>query len=68
MTTTNSKTIEITVSPTGQTSVQTKGFSGGECREASKFVEEALGQRVSETLTAEFHQAAQQQQAIQQSA
>ena len=50
------KTIEITVSPTGQTQVQTKGFIGGECREASRFVEEALGQRVSESLTAEFHQ------------
>ena len=61
-------TIEITVSPTGQSDVQTKGFSGGECREASRFVEEALGQRVSETLTAEFHQSAQQQQAVQQSA
>ena len=62
------KTIEITVSPTGQTSVQTKGFVGGECRDASRFVEEALGQRVSETLTAEFHQVTQQQQAAQQSA
>ena len=55
-----SQTIEITVSPTGQTQVQTKGFAGGECREASRFVEESLGQRVSETLTAEFHQAATQ--------
>ena len=54
------KTIEITVSPTGQTQVQTKGFAGGECREASRFVEESLGQRVSETLTAEFHQTARQ--------
>ena len=62
------KTIEITVSPTGQTSVQTKGFVGGECRDASRFVEEALGQRVRETLTAEFHQVTQQQQAVQQSA
>ena len=62
------KTIEITVSPTGQTNVQTKGFIGGECREASRFVEEALGQRTSETLTAEFHQDVQQQQAVQQSA
>ena len=61
-------TIEIIVSPTGQTDVQTKGFSGGECREASKSLEEALGQRVSETLTAEFHQADQQQQVVQQSA
>ena len=62
------KCIEITVSPTGQTSVQTKGFVGGECRDASRFLEEALGQRVSETLTAEFHQTAQQQQVVQQSA
>ena len=62
------KLIEITVSPTGQTQVQTKGFAGGECREASRFVEEALGQRVSETLTAEFHQTAQQQPQEQQRA
>lgn len=62
------KLIEITVSPTGQTSVQTKGFVGGECREASKFVEDALGQRVNETLTAEFHQATSQQVVQQQSA
>ena len=62
------KLIEITVSPTGQTQVQTKGFAGGECREASRFVEETLGQRVSETLTAEFHQTAQQQQQEQQRA
>jgi hypothetical protein len=66
--TTTTKTIEITVSPTGQTSVQTKGFAGGECRDASRFVEEALGQRVSETLTAEFHQVANQQVVQQQSA
>ena len=60
--------IEIKVSPTGQSDVQTNGFSGGECREASRFMEEALGQRVSETLTAEFHQSVQQQQVIQQTA
>lgn len=63
---TTTKTIEITVSSTGQTSVQTKGFVGGECRDASRFIEEALGQRTSETLTAEFHQHAQQPQAVQQ--
>lgn len=62
------KLIEITVSPTGQTSVQTKGFVGGECREASKFMEEALGHRVSETLSAEFHQGTSQQVVQQQSA
>ena len=51
-----SKIIEIIVSPTGETQVETKGFSGSECRNASRFLEEALGARVSEQLTAEFHQ------------
>ena len=50
------KTIEITVSPRGETKVETRGFSGGECREASRFVEQALGTRSAETLTAEFYQ------------
>lgn len=54
------KTIEIIVSPKGETSVQTKGFAGASCREASKFVEEALGQSSNETLTGEFYQATQQ--------
>jgi hypothetical protein len=50
------KTIEITVDPKGQSKVETKGFTGGECREASRFVELALGPRSAETLTAEFYQ------------
>jgi hypothetical protein len=50
------KVIEITITPTGETKVETKGFTGGECREASRFVEEALGQRTAEQLTAEFYQ------------
>ncbi len=50
------KTIEITVSPEGKTTVQTRGFAGSSCRDASKFLEQALGQRTSEELTAEFHQ------------
>ena len=50
------KTIELIVSPKGETSVQTKGFVGSSCRDASKFIEQALGQRIDEKLTAEFHQ------------
>ena len=50
-----SKIIEITVSPKGETTVTTKGFTGSSCREASKFIEQALGQRTDERLTAEFH-------------
>ena len=58
---TEPKTIEITVTPDGQSTVQTRGFVGSGCREASRFVEDALGQRTGEQLTAEFHQTTQQQ-------
>ena len=50
------KTIEIVVSPEGKSRVETRGFAGSNCREASRFIEAALGSRVSETMTAEFHQ------------
>jgi Protein of unknown function (DUF2997) len=50
------KTIEITVGPKGETKVETRGFAGAECREASQFVEQALGTRTAEQLTAEFYQ------------
>lgn len=33
-----------------------RGFTGGECREASKFIEQALGQPAEEKLTAEYYQ------------
>ena len=51
------KTIEIIVTADGRTSVQTLGFSGPSCRDASRFIEEALGQRIAENRTAEFFQA-----------
>ena len=67
MTETSSKTIEIIVKPDGSTSLETKGFAGGECRAASDFIEKALGSRASEQLTSEFHQSASAtQQATQQ--
>jgi hypothetical protein len=50
------KIIEITVDSKGQSRVVTRGFTGGECREASKFIEQALGQRIDEKLTADFYQ------------
>jgi hypothetical protein len=50
------KTIEIIVTPQGKTTVQTLGFTGSSCREASRFLEEALGERTGEYRTAEFHQ------------
>jgi hypothetical protein len=50
------KIIRIIVGPKGETRIETRGFSGGACREASRFIEQALGQPVSEQLTAEFYQ------------
>ena len=60
------KTIEITVSPDGEAKVETRGFAGPECRDASRFVEQALGRRTAETLTAEFHQGQQADQSLKQ--
>lgn len=57
-----SKTIEIIVAPNGQTRVETKGFVGSDCRQASQFIKRALGQQTDELLKAEFHQTATSQQ------
>jgi hypothetical protein len=48
------KTIEITISPTGESTVQTRGYTGATCKDASKFIEMALGQKTRERLTAEY--------------
>lgn len=50
------KTIEIIVAPNGQTRVETKGFVGGDCREASQFIERAMGKQTDELLKSEFYQ------------
>jgi hypothetical protein len=60
------RVIEVTVSPQGQTTIQTKGYSGGECVQASKFLEEALGIPSTEHRTTEFYQSEAQEQHIQQ--
>ena len=52
--TTFTQTIEVIISPTGETKVQTKGFTGSSCRDASRFLEEALGVSTGEQLTSEF--------------
>ena len=50
-----SRTIEITVSPDGKTTVQTKGFAGSSCRDATRLLERALGEVSEERLTPEFY-------------
>ena len=57
------KTIEIVVSADGQTTVRANGFAGGSCRDATRYLEQALGNVANEQLTPEFYltQPAQQQ-------
>jgi hypothetical protein len=62
------KTIRVLISPEGKVTVDTKGFSGASCREASKFIEEALGTRIDEKLKAEFHLTHAAHQTVQQRA
>ena len=52
-----SQRIEIIVTPDGKTSLQTLGFTGASCQQASRFLEEALGQKTTDRRTAEFYQA-----------
>jgi hypothetical protein len=60
------KTIEIVVSPKGETTITTTGFTGPTCREASGFLEKALGRQTSETLTPEFYQTTEERTSEQQ--
>src|SRR5690606_5376038 len=48
-------TLQITITPTGETHIETQGFRGSDCRQASKFLERALRPRPRERLTSEFY-------------
>ena len=58
--------IEVTVSPQGDATVQTKGYAGADCLLASKFLEQALGGVADERKTAEFYETAPAEQRVQQ--
>lgn len=49
------KTIEVIIAPDGNVKIETKDFVGSECRQASATLEQALGLKDSERLTADFH-------------
>ena len=55
------KRIELVISQSGETTVETKGFAGRDCQAASRFLEAALGKRTSQSLTAEFYKTQQHQ-------
>ena len=56
--------IEVIVSPQGETTVQTKGYAGSDCLQASKFLEQTLGIVANDQKTAEFYQPQTTQQQV----
>ena len=60
-----SRIIEVLVSPTGEATVQTKGYAGADCLRASEFLEQALGVTATEQKTAEYYQPAAAEQHVQ---
>lgn len=50
------RVIEIIISLTGESRLETRGFQGSECREASRALEAALGKKTNDIVTAEFYQ------------
>ena len=58
--------IEIIVTPKGETTLQTKGYTGSDCIQASKFLEQALGVGVREQHTSEFFESATVEQQVKQ--
>jgi len=58
--------IEVIVTPTGETKIETKGFTGSSCKFASAFLEAALGTKTGEQMKAEFHQNQSQHQSLHQ--
>jgi hypothetical protein len=57
-------TIDVLVSPTGETKIETRGFAGPACQQATKDLEAALGLKQSETLTAEYHLSAHEEAGV----
>ncbi|HWA97695.1 MAG TPA: DUF2997 domain-containing protein [Pirellulales bacterium] len=50
-----SQIIELTISPAGQTTIRTMGFTGAACQYASRFLEQALGVTTADQKTPEFY-------------
>ena len=57
-----SKTIHIVVDPKGGTKIETSGFSGSSCQDATRALEQALGAKVDEQLTGEYYTAGNEEQ------
>ena len=61
-----SRVIEVIVSPKGEVTIQTRGYAGSDCVQASKFLEQALGVTTADHKTADYYQTQTAQQQVQQ--
>lgn len=50
------KQFELVISPTGESQLETQGYSGAECLIDSQFLEVALGRTLSDRKTAAYYQ------------
>lgn len=53
-----SEVVTVEISPIGEVSVKTQGFTGATCKQATKALEAALGSTIQDDHTREFHQGA----------
>ena len=51
-----SRSIEIIVAPTGEIRIDAVNFKGADCEQATRFLEEALGQAGDRKRKPEYHQ------------
>lgn len=58
------RTIEVLIAPTGEATVQTRGYTGADCLQASKWLERSLGITTADQKTPEFFQAEQAPQQL----
>ena len=56
--------LTIIVSPDGAARVETQGFAGASCRDASRALEQALGSQAAEQLTGEYYQCTTTEQSL----
>jgi len=56
------KTIQLIIDPQGEVRLETKGFAGASCREATRALEQALGLIQSDRPTSEMYQQATSQE------
>ena len=56
----NTRTIEVTVSPIGDITIEAVAFKGADCEQATRYLEETLGAVVTRTKKPEYYQRSRQ--------